>query len=97
MLDKYLHSIPCLQSGEVWPNGSVDVIVVFAPTRGEDYSNEAYCELTGRDERLVLEMLGKGKGPQMIINVNILDIDFIFLCSKHSYEVSGIKCVVFKL
>lgn len=75
------------QSGEVFPKCQVELFAVFRPTSCGPVHAEAHMEISGRDERLTLRMKGNGLGPNIALSIEVLDIDFIFLCSVHTYEV----------
>ena len=52
------------------------------------YSAVAFCDVTGRENRLPLKVKGTGKGPQLKFSFDTLDIQNIFVNSAHAYEVS---------
>ncbi|XP_069073573.1 hydrocephalus-inducing protein homolog [Pleurodeles waltl] len=73
--------------GDVWPNSSVDVNVIFKPQEAKVYQCTIYCDITGRETRLPLRIKGEGMGPQLRFNFDQLDIGKVFVNSLHSYEV----------
>ena len=50
--------------------------------------------MTGREMRLPLKMKGIGVGPKAQFSFDTLDIDNVFVNSKHSYEVIVIRKTV---
>ncbi|XP_069510876.1 hydrocephalus-inducing protein homolog [Ambystoma mexicanum] len=73
--------------GDVWPNSSVDVNVLFKPQEAKVYQCTIYCDITGRQTRLPLRIKGEGMGPKLHFNFDQLDIGKVFVGSLHSYEV----------
>ncbi|OCT82470.1 hypothetical protein XELAEV_18025000mg [Xenopus laevis] len=72
--------------GDVWPNSSVEVTVLFKPQAPKIYQRTIYCDITGRETRLPLRIRGEGLGPKLHFNFDQLDIGKIFVGSIHSYE-----------
>ncbi|XP_073515931.1 hydrocephalus-inducing protein homolog isoform X2 [Phyllobates terribilis] len=73
--------------GDVWPNSSVQVTVLFRPQAARIYQRTVYCDITGRETRLPLRLRGEGLGPKLCFNFNELDIGKVFVGSTHNYEV----------
>ncbi|XP_077145064.1 hydrocephalus-inducing protein homolog isoform X4 [Ranitomeya variabilis] len=73
--------------GDVWPNSSVQVTVVFRPQAARIYQRTVYCDITGRESRLPLRLRGEGLGPKLCFNFDELDIGKVFVGSTHNYEV----------
>ncbi|KAM4722980.1 hydrocephalus-inducing protein homolog [Rhinophrynus dorsalis] len=73
--------------GDVWPNSSVEVSILFKPQEAKLYQRTVYCDITGREARLPLRIRGEGIGPKLLFNFDQLDIGKIFVGSTHSYEV----------
>ena len=74
-------------SGEIWPNSSTNITVMFKPTEAKNYTRMAYCDITGRETRLPLKIVGDGLGPKAIFSCDSIDIGNVFIGSRHSYEV----------
>ncbi|KAM8946018.1 LOW QUALITY PROTEIN: hydrocephalus-inducing protein homolog [Pelodytes ibericus] len=83
--DTVFHIEPA--EGDVWPNSSVEVRVLFKPLEAKIYQRTIYCDITGRESRLPLRIRGEGLGPKLLFNFDQLDIGKIFVGSTHSYEV----------
>ena len=84
-VDDVVHIDPL--EGDIWPQSSIDVSVVFRPERAETYSRTAFCEVTGRESRLPLRVRGEGVGPKVSLSFDQLDIGSVFVNATHAYEV----------
>ncbi|XP_035827636.1 hydrocephalus-inducing protein [Aplysia californica] len=73
--------------GDIWPNSSFEINVVFKPREATSYTRTAYCDITGRESRLPLRIRGDGEGPKVDFSFNHLDLGNIFIGSKHTYEI----------
>ena len=73
--------------GDIWPNSSAEVTVVFKPTEAQQYTCTAFCDVTGRESRLPLRIQGVGVGPKVQFSFDRLDMGNIFVNSSHTYEV----------
>jgi len=51
--------------GDIWPNSSCEVTIVFKPDKAETYNRTAFCDITGRESRLPLRVTGTGIGPKV--------------------------------
>ncbi|XP_028665442.1 hydrocephalus-inducing protein homolog [Erpetoichthys calabaricus] len=73
--------------GEIWPNSTAEVNILFKPKEAKLYQQNVYCDITGRETRLSLRIKGEGIGPKLVSSFDKLDMGNIFIGSKHSYEV----------
>ncbi|XP_078688637.1 hydrocephalus-inducing protein-like [Branchiostoma floridae x Branchiostoma belcheri] len=73
--------------GEIWPNQSAEVSVIFKPQEAKTYQQVAYLDITGREARLPLRLRGDGIGPNVQFSFEQLDMGNIFVGSIHTYEV----------
>ncbi|XP_055892829.1 hydrocephalus-inducing protein homolog isoform X5 [Biomphalaria glabrata] len=73
--------------GDIWPNSTFDINVVFKPRDAESYLRTAYCEITGRESRMPLRIRGDGMGPKVDFSLDYLDMGNIFIGSRHTYEI----------
>ncbi|NXW35355.1 HYDIN protein, partial [Phaetusa simplex] len=73
--------------GDVWPNSSVEINVIFKPREARIYQQTVYCDISGRETRLPLRIKGEGIGPRLRFSFDQLDIGKVFVGSAHSYEV----------
>ncbi|XP_060779913.1 hydrocephalus-inducing protein homolog [Neoarius graeffei] len=75
------------QEGDIWPNRTAEISIIFKPQEAKLYQHTMYCDVTGREARLPLRIKGEGMGPKLQFNFDLLDIGNIFVGSKHNYEV----------
>ncbi|XP_041375521.1 hydrocephalus-inducing protein homolog [Gigantopelta aegis] len=73
--------------GDIWPNSTFDVSIVFKPREAQIYTQTAYCDITGRESRLPLRIRGDGQGPNVEFSFDTLKMSNIFIGSVHMYEV----------
>ncbi|XP_070194710.1 hydrocephalus-inducing protein homolog isoform X4 [Littorina saxatilis] len=73
--------------GDIWPNSSFEVSVIFKPREAIQYTRTAFCDITGRQSRLPLRIRGEGAGPKVEFSCTELDMGNIFIGSKHTYEI----------
>ncbi|NXS60518.1 HYDIN protein, partial [Brachypteracias leptosomus] len=73
--------------GDVWPNSSAEISVIFKPQEARVYQQTVYCDISGRETRLPLRVKGEGTGPWLRFSFDQLDIGKVFVGSAHSYEV----------
>ncbi|XP_077166200.1 hydrocephalus-inducing protein homolog isoform X2 [Paroedura picta] len=72
--------------GDVWPNSTTEVSVIFRPQEAGMYHRTVYCDISGRETRLPLRIKGEAMGPKLLFNFDQLNIGKIFIGSIHSYE-----------
>ena len=75
------------EEGDIWPNSSMEVNIIFKPTEAKTYTCTAFCDVTGRESRLPLRIRGDGMGPKVQFSFDELDLGNIFVGSSHTYEV----------
>ncbi|KAL1499824.1 hypothetical protein AB1Y20_012509 [Prymnesium parvum] len=73
--------------GEIFPGGFIDLTVTFKPQSAGEKGVTAYCELTGRECRLPLHLLGRAYGPRATWLYDTLDVGDVYVNSLHRYEV----------
>ncbi|CAL1528045.1 unnamed protein product [Lymnaea stagnalis] len=73
--------------GDIWPNSTFEVMVIFKPREATSYTITAYCDITGRESRLPLRIRGDGLGPKVDFSFEQLDMGNIFIGSRHTYEI----------
>ncbi|XP_067276661.1 hydrocephalus-inducing protein homolog isoform X2 [Pseudorasbora parva] len=73
--------------GEIWPNSTAEVNIIFKPHQARIYQQTVYCEITGRESRLPLCIQGEGVGPKLQFNFDFLDMGNIVIGSKQSYKL----------
>ncbi|XP_009881567.1 PREDICTED: hydrocephalus-inducing protein homolog [Charadrius vociferus] len=72
--------------GDIWPNSSAEINVIFKPREARVYQQTVYCDISGRETRLPLRIKGEGMGPRLRFSFDQLDIGKVFVGSTHSYE-----------
>ncbi|XP_066540500.1 hydrocephalus-inducing protein homolog isoform X2 [Hoplias malabaricus] len=75
------------EEGDIWPNRTAEINIIFKPREAKLYQHTLYCDITGREARLPLRIKGEGMGPKLQFNFEQLDVGNVFVGSKHSYEV----------
>ncbi|NXU58594.1 HYDIN protein, partial [Turnix velox] len=73
--------------GEVWPNSSAEISVIFKPQEARVYQQTVYCDISGRETRLPLHIKGEGLGPRLRFSFDQLDIGEVFVGATNRYEV----------
>jgi hydrocephalus-inducing protein len=74
--------------GEVWPHSEIPITVFFRPLNAGAHQRLVYCEISGREERLPLKILGEALGPQAQFSFDKLNIGEVYLNITHKYEVT---------
>uniref|UniRef100_A0A8C6Z7I6 HYDIN/VesB/CFA65-like Ig-like domain-containing protein n=1 Tax=Nothoprocta perdicaria TaxID=30464 RepID=A0A8C6Z7I6_NOTPE len=74
------------REGDVWPNSTAEINVIFQPREARFYQQTVYCDISGRATRLPLRLRGEGIGPRLRFSFDQLDIGKVFVSSTHSYE-----------
>ena len=73
--------------GDIWPNSSTELTVIFTPDKAQTFKQTIYCDVTGRSTRVPLRIHGEGMGPKVQLSFDDLDMGNIFVRSSHTYEV----------
>ncbi|NWV44296.1 HYDIN protein, partial [Grantiella picta] len=74
------------KEGEVRPNCSAEITVFFKPQEDRVYKQAVYCDISGRETRLPLLLIGEGIGPWLRFKFEELDTGKVFLRAVHRYE-----------
>ena len=74
--------------GQVWSNSEFEITVTFRPDTAAQFTCLAYLDISGREDRLYLNLHGKGVGPQASLSYDVLDIGDIFINDDQEYSVS---------
>ncbi|XP_059716773.1 hydrocephalus-inducing protein homolog isoform X2 [Haemorhous mexicanus] len=77
--------------GEIGPNCSAEIKVTFKPLEALEYQSVAYCNISGREIRLPLQLRGEGQGPLVELSSHTLNLGNIFVDTPHVYEVKLIN------
>ncbi|XP_065519858.1 hydrocephalus-inducing protein-like, partial [Lathamus discolor] len=73
--------------GDVLPNSSLEINVIFKPEEARVYQETVYCDISGCETRLPLCISGEGVGPQVQLSCDQLSIGEVTVGSSHSYRV----------
>lgn len=73
--------------GDIWPNSTFEVNVIFKPREAQTYTRTVYCDITGRESRLPLRVRGDAIGPKVQLSFETMDMGNIFIGSTHIYEI----------
>jgi len=84
-IDDIIHIEPL--EGDVWPNSSAEVVVIFQPDSASSFTRTAFCDVTGRESRLPLRIHGNGIGPSVKFSCDVIDTGRVFVFSTHCYEL----------
>ena len=77
--------------GQVWPNAETEITVTFTPSTSTEMSCVAFCDITGKEHRLPLQLQGTGIGPRIVLSYNVIDIGEVFINSVSEYDVDLIN------
>ena len=67
--------------GDIWPNSSAEITIVFRPDKAETYNRTAFCDITGRETRLPLKVTGVGIGPKVSVCLVVPGMRYVeFTC-----------------
>ncbi|NWS89933.1 HYDIN protein, partial [Toxostoma redivivum] len=85
----FYDGIFCLEpkEGEIWPSCSAEISVFFKPQEARVYNQAVYCNISGRETRLPLLLIGEGVGPWLHFRFEELNIGEVFIRATHRYEV----------
>lgn len=78
-------------SGVIYGKGSREFIVTFNPQLAVSYLSTAYLDIEGKNQRLPLQMKGKGLAPLCELEFTTLDIGDIVVGAVHEYRVEIIN------
>ncbi|KAK9837393.1 hypothetical protein WJX84_007955, partial [Apatococcus fuscideae] len=91
---QYFHhaafSIQPLQ-GCVWPESEADMTVIFHPDQAEAMSAVAWCAIEGQQERMCIQLEGRGLGPDAAFAREALDVGDAYIHTPHSYQMQLIN------
>ncbi|KAI1235393.1 Hydrocephalus-inducing protein, partial [Lamprotornis superbus] len=75
------------KEGEIRPNCSAEISVFFKPQEARLYKQAVYCDISGRENRLPLHLIGEGLGPRLRFSLRELDIGEVCVRTNNRYEV----------
>ncbi|KAL5021171.1 hypothetical protein ScPMuIL_000326 [Solemya velum] len=73
--------------GDIWPNSTFEVNVIFKPRDAQTYTRTVFCDITGRESRLPLRVRGDAIGPKVQFSFETMDMGNIFIGPTHTYEI----------
>lgn len=73
--------------GDIWPNSTAEINIVFRPDVAQTYSRTVFCDVTGRESRLPLQISGTGLGPRVTFSFERVDVGQVFVFSSHAFEI----------
>ncbi|XP_069729717.1 hydrocephalus-inducing protein homolog [Phaenicophaeus curvirostris] len=73
--------------GDVLPNSSIEINVIFKPQEARVYQQTVYCDISGREARLPLHIKAEGIQTGLCFSYEQLDIGNVSVGSARSYEV----------
>ncbi|XP_057890447.1 hydrocephalus-inducing protein homolog [Melospiza georgiana] len=74
------------KEGEIMPKCSAEISVFFTPQAAQVYERTVFCDISGRENRLPLLLMGEGLGPQVHFHFEELNIGEVFVRVTHRYE-----------
>ena len=73
-------------SGKIWPNSSLTICLTFKPDKAIKYSSEAFCDVTGLDKRIKLDISGTGIGPKAKLSFYEKNLFDVYITETKYYE-----------
>lgn len=64
-----------------------EVTVVFHPSQAESLSATAWCSIEGKQERIPVQLEGRGLGPDAGFVREALDVGEAYIHTVHNYEM----------
>ena len=61
--------------------------VIFHPSQAESLSATAWCVIEGRQERIPVQLEGRGLGPDAGFAREALDVGEAYIHTAHNYEM----------
>jgi hypothetical protein len=74
--------------GEVWAYSDMEITVCFRPDTAAQFNCLAFLDVSGKHERLSLQLMGQGIGPHAALSFEVLDVGDIFVNDVNHYELS---------
>uniref|UniRef100_A0A8C5H9J7 HYDIN/VesB/CFA65-like Ig-like domain-containing protein n=1 Tax=Gouania willdenowi TaxID=441366 RepID=A0A8C5H9J7_GOUWI len=82
--------IVCLylaQEGEIWPSMTANFNITFKPKEAKLYQQTLFCDVTGCESLLPLNINGEGVGPKIVLDYYLKDMKNVFIGDKDHYMV----------
>lgn len=72
--------------GELHAGASTEFTVTFHPTSAAFFDRTAFCEVTGREIRIPLQLKAEGAAPDVRFAFTSIDVGEVFIHAHHEYE-----------
>lgn len=84
-------------SGTLFGLSTQEITVIFHPKLSTNYNINTYLDISGRQDRIPINIIGTALGPRAVFNYDVLDIGDVFINSIHNYNINitnigSIKC-----
>ncbi|XP_063358792.1 hydrocephalus-inducing protein homolog [Cydia amplana] len=77
--------------GKIWPNKSTELTITFYPHAIGEFKAVAYLDIDGTPDRMPLSMVGTSLPPDIVLNLETLDMDRVYINKKYNFEVIAIN------
>eukprot|EP01034_Spumella_vulgaris_P022205 gene22205-28319_t len=74
--------------GQVWAHSEIEITVCFRPDTAAQYNCLAFLDVSGRHDRLALQLTGQGIGPHAALSFDVLDLGDVFINDEQHYEIA---------
>ncbi len=61
--------------------------IIFKPHTVMDYSAVAFCQVSGRENRMPLRLKGEALGPKVSLSYGELNVGNVYINSTHLFEI----------
>ena len=72
------------ETGKIWPKSRMMISVTFIPKNAGDISMNAFCDISGSEERLRLDLSGIGLGPKAAILPQVWSLNDVSVNEKQT-------------
>ncbi|XP_028313928.1 hydrocephalus-inducing protein homolog [Gouania willdenowi] len=73
--------------GEIWPSMTANFNITFKPKEAKLYQQTLFCDVTGCESLLPLNINGEGVGPKIVLDYYLKDMKNVFIGDKDHYMV----------
>ncbi|XP_063376108.1 hydrocephalus-inducing protein homolog [Cydia fagiglandana] len=77
--------------GKLWPNNSTELTITFNPQEIGEFKAVVYLDIDGILDRMPLTMVGTSLPPDIVLNLETLDMDRVYINKKYNFEVLAIN------
>ncbi len=68
-----------------------EIALIFHPSQAETITAEAWCEIEGKQDRIPVQLEGRGLGPDAAFAREALDVGEAYIHTAHNYEMQLIN------